>query len=202
MRAQLGMMEADLLVPDADVIYLVGSDCVFFADFGPDLYCRDGKPVVLMNSWEALSTANSPCMPWKRGTDRVLGFETPYEYMRRLPSVYPRSIFYPMRQRVALIHSKPFDEYIIEGNKARRDTSEANILGAFGWAKMRETCHWLDVDNVEWVDGNPKGYPSVMLQNWSHGGLDRPSDACVRLPDGTESFGKTPRWLYEKILGA
>ena len=201
MRAQIGMMEADLLVPDADVIYLVGSDCMFFADFTPEMYCVDGKPVVLMNTWDALSFANSPCLPWKRGVERVLGFSAPYEFMRRLPSVFPASIMAPMRRHVEAIHGKPFEEYIIEGNKPRRDTSEANILGTFAWEKMPQTCHWLDVDNVEWENGNPKGYPSSMVQHWSHGGLDRPSDACSILPDGTSVFGMTPRAVIEKVLG-
>ena len=202
MRAQIGMMEADLLVPDADVIYLVGSDCMFFADFTPEMYCRDDKPVVLVNTWAFLSAADSPCMPWRRGIERVLGFTAHYEFMRRLPSIYPASIFAPMRAHVEALHGKPFGEYIIEGNKARRDTSEANILGTFAWEKMPQTCFFLDVDNVEWVDGNPKGYPSAMVQFWSHGGMDRPTDACVRLPDGTETHGKTPRAIIDKVLGS
>jgi hypothetical protein len=40
-----------------------------------------------------------------------------------------------------------------------------------------------------------------LLQMWSHGGLDRPMDANAVLPDGTQTFGLTPRYVIEKVLG-
>lgn len=200
MRAQIAMMEADLFCPDADVIYLVGSDCIFLRPFDGAMYCPNGKPGVLMNSYFALAEVRSPCMPWMRGTERVLGFLPEYEYMRRLPSVFPSSIFAPMRAHVELVHQMPFGEYIIHGNKPRRDTSEANILGAYAHKFMPETCEFLDCDAIEWVDANPVGWPSAMFQGWSHGGMDAPSDACVRLPDGRLSTGLTAREIIRSVL--
>ena len=60
MRAQIAMMEADLFCPEAEVIYLMGSDCIALRTFGSDIYCPRGKPVVLMNSRELLVEARSP----------------------------------------------------------------------------------------------------------------------------------------------
>lgn len=202
MRAQIAMMEADLLCPEADVIYLIGSDCIALPGFTPDIYCKDGKPVVLMNSYFALAEARSPCMCWLRGTERVLGFAPEYEYMRRLPSVFPASIFAPMRAHVERLHDLPFGEYIIHGNKPRRDTSEANILGAYAHVHMPDSCHFHDVDNVEWHEGNPVGYPSALGQFWSHGGLDRPGDSSFFYEANGQrvcAAGRPPRQVLDDL---
>ena len=204
-RAMTFMMEADLFCPEADVIYLVGSDCIFLRPFTPEMYCPHGKAGVLMNSYAKLADVHSACLPWRRGTARVLGFEPDYEYMRRLPSVFPAAIFAPMRAHVEKLHGMPFGEYIIAGNRARRDTSEANILGAFAHRFRPETCEFFDCDQVEWVEGNPAGWPSALGQMWSHGGLDRPADACFSYTVGNETrtaTGRTPRQIISEVLGA
>lgn len=204
MRAQVGMMQADIYCPNADVIYLIGSDCLALRDFTPEMYCPNGRPGVLMNSYEKLAEAHSACLQWRRGTERVLGFVPPFEYMRRLPSVFPASIFAPMRLHVEELRGKPFERYIIDANKPRGDTSEANILGAFAHKFMPDTCEFLDIDNVEWVAGNPIGWPSAIGQNWSHGGLDRPSDACFEYTvNGARrvATGRTPRSIIADLLG-
>lgn len=203
MRAQIAMMEVDLLCPEADVVYLVGSDCIFLREFDTEMYCRNGKPGVLMNSYAALADSHSQCLPWRRGVERVLGFAPSYEYMRRLPSVFPASIFAPMRAHVEKIHGKPFDEYIVDGNKARRDTSEANILGAYAHWFMPETCEFVPIDQVTWNDANPVGWPSALGQLWSHGGLDLPADACFEYVDldGVKqcATGRTPRQIFADL---
>lgn len=203
MRAQIGMMEADLMCQWADVIYLVGSDCIFTRPFTPEMYCPNGKAGVLMNSYERLADVHSACLPWRRGVERVLGFAPDFEYMRRLPSVFPATIFKPMREHVEKLHGMPFGEYIIEGNKARRDTSEANILGAYAHRYMPETCEFVDIDNVEWEQANPKGWPSSLGQLWSHGGTDLPADASFEYIDLSgekrTATGRTPRQIFADL---
>lgn len=200
MRAQIAMMEADLLCPGADIIYLVGSDCIFLREFDPEMYCLDGRAGVLMNTYAKLADSHSACLPWRRGVERVLGFAPDYEYMRRLPSVFPVSIFAPMRAHVSKLHSMPFGEYIIEGNKARRDTSEANILGAYAHKFMPDSCEFTDIDDVVWDGPNPKGWPSALGQLWSHGGMDLPADACFEYIDLDGvlqcATGRTPRQIF------
>lgn len=203
MRAQIAMMEVDLLCRDADMVYLVGSDCIFLREFTPEMYCPNGRAGVLMNSYAKLADVHSACLPWRRGVERVLGFAPDYEYMRRLPSVFPAAIFAPMRAYVASLHSMPFGEYIIEGNKARRDTSEANILGTYAHKFIPDSCDFVDVDNVTWEEGNPAGWPSALGQLWSHGGLDLPADACFEYVDldGVKqcASGRTPRQIFEDL---
>lgn len=206
MRAQISMMEADLLCPEAEIIHLVGSDCLAFRDFTGDLYCHHGKPVVLMNSYAVLAEAHSGACCWRRGVERVLGFEPDYEYMRRLPSVFPAEIFPPMRAHVERLHGKPFADYIVDGNKARRDTSEANILGAYAHRFMFDSCEWVNLDSPQYTwNYNPAQHPVAIGQFWSHGGLDRPSDSAFAYQSTTgthhNSNGRTPREIIRDVLG-
>src|SRR5688572_2940112 len=50
-RAQVVMMQGDLWCPQADFVYLTGSDCMATRQFGPDEYWLDGKPIMLWNTW-------------------------------------------------------------------------------------------------------------------------------------------------------
>ncbi len=197
MRAQLGMMQADLYCPDADVIYFLGSDCIMFQECRPEQYCDDlGRPAVLYTPRDVLEREKSPAMPWLVGTDAVLMFSTPAEFMRRLPSVYPRSIFAPMRNYVAEAHAMPFEEFIYQHDGINKNVSEANILGSYAFRCTPDTCHWV---NTETDDLKP--WTTGILQMWSHGGLDRPMDADVTLPDGTRTLGQRPRDVIAKVLG-
>lgn len=200
MRAQLAMMEADIYCPEADVIYFLGSDCIAFKEFMPEAYCDEkGRPIVLMTSKQVLADIHSGALPWLVGTERILGFPPPYEYMRRLPSVFPRAVFAKMRAYVEALHGMEFEDYIYTTDKEHRNTSEANILGAYAHKFMPETCSFVDTQDMVW--GESAKNDTSILQCWSHGGLDRPMDANVTLTDGTKTFGLTPRFVFDKVLG-
>lgn len=199
MRAQIGMMQADIYCPDADVIYFLGSDCIAYKELRPEQYCKDGKPIVLMTERKVLEEIHSGAMPWLVGTERILGFRPSHEYMRRLPSVYPRSVFPLMRTYVDALHGLPFEDYIYFSDAIHKNTSEANILGAYAHRFMPETCHWVETQDMVWGENGVD--TGSILQMWSHGGLDRPMDANATLPDGTQTYGLTPRHVIEKILG-
>lgn len=207
MRAQIAMMMADVLCT-GDNLFFLGSDCIAFADFRPEPYLdARGHPAVLYSSYEVMEGVHPGTIPWRKGVERVLGFSPDNEYMRRLPSVFPREIFAPMRRHVESWH-KPltFDNYIYQADAAQtllgqeRDTSEANILGAFANYYAHSTCHWVDIAAAGMNGSAVNGWPSSILQLWSHGGLDRPTEACVILPDGTPTVGKTPKEICEYIL--
>ncbi len=194
MRAQLAMMTADKLCPDADILYWLGSDCLLTDTFTPDKYHVDGRPIVLYRPFAKLDP-----LIWQKGTSRVLGFDVPNEYMGRLPSVYPRVIFEPMRRHIEAIHKMPFDDYIYTADVRNRDTSEANILGAFAHRYMPDTCEWIDA-TVTPPPATLGGWAFPVCQMFSHGGLDRPMECCATLPDGTNTVGRTPRSVIRQIL--
>ncbi len=194
MRAQVGMMEADKFCPDADIIHWLGSDCLLTDTMTPDKYHVDGRPIVLYRPYAKLDP-----LIWQKGTSRVLGFPVEVETMGRLPSSYSREVFEPMRRHVEAIHHKPFEDYIYDGDLHNRDTSEANIMGAFAHRYMPHTHEWIDATVTE----PPKtlgGWAFPVAQFFSHGGLDRPMECCAVLPDGTNTVGRTPRSVINQVL--
>lgn len=192
MRAQIAMLRGDEICRSADNIFFLGSDCLATDIFDAEQYLQDGKPVVLHRPYAQMDP-----IIWQKGTQRVLGFDPVCEFMGRLPSVYPRAIFGAMRDHVERVHGRPFDDYIYEADARTHDTSEANILGAFAYKFFPESCHWI---NGLTETPPPRGWAYPVLQMWSHGGIDRPMEACAVLPDGTNSVNRRPREIMDKIL--
>ncbi len=206
MGAQIRMMEADLLCPNADVIYFLGSDCIAFQEFRPEPYCdSEGRPFVLFTPYAQLGEQKSGLQrtslvnKWKLGTERVLGIEVEFEFMRRIPSVFPRAVFPAMRSHVGRLHEGPFEPYITTFDPVDHGTSEANILGAYAYYFMRESCNWVSTETY-----SPEDYPSSILHLWSWGNLDRitapPEDPYVMLSDGLPNYGRTARQIFQKLL--
>src|SRR6478736_9411727 len=54
MRAQVAMMESDKFIPEADILYWLGSDCLLTDTFTPDKYRVDGSPIVLYRHYRQL----------------------------------------------------------------------------------------------------------------------------------------------------
>lgn len=209
-RAELSMMRADELCPQADIIHFVGSDCLAFEPFDASIYCApDGKAAVLYSSYLSMNLVHPDTVPWRKGTQRILGINVENEFMRRIPSVFPREIFEPMRKYVAKIHKMQFDDYIYMADWRQmtegkvRDTSEANILGAYAHHFMPETCHWVDVATAGLYGSQIVGWPSSIIQYWSHKGLDHPADTCVDyMFNGVKknTVGRAPRSSINEIL--
>lgn len=201
MRAQLSMMSGDLLCPDADFVFLVGSDCIATSEFRPDDYfAANGKPIMLMSSYAALEKAHPGAVPWKPGVTRVLKFVPKYEYMRRLPIVYPKALFPALRAHVEGLHGKPFADFIYESDKLHRNTSESNLLGAYAHKFMPDIFEWVDIGG-DGVDNSPlPNMPNPLLQLWSHGGLDRPADSRFVYTVTKSAFGRKPRDIINEIV--
>lgn len=201
MRAQISMMQCDLLCPQADFIYLVGSDCLAFRRFAPDMYFFNGKPVMLYNSRQYFLDADGgPVLQWMDSTAQILGFPVHGEYMRRLPIVYPKELFKPVRDHIESVHKLPFEEYIYRRNAQGGLVSESNILGAFAWEKMRHLYHWMHCDGNEEYANYRASNPDPLAQFWSHGGLNRPT-AATAVVNGRCIAGRTPIDVMREVLG-
>lgn len=208
LRAQMSMMHGDRLCPTADYVWLVGSDCMVHKEFTPEPFFRDGKPVMLINTYEhLLKYVPRACIqPWQQGVEGALGFSPNYEYMRRLPLMYPRDLFIATRYAVEARHGVAFADYVYDGTSKtfngdrpeRSDASnfsESNLLGAYSHKFWPQAFEWMDIDN------QLNTIPNPMIQFWSHGGLDKECD--VRFDySGGNTFGKTPRQVITEVLGA
>jgi len=206
LRAQVSMMLGDMLCAKADYIWLVGSDCVVSSEFTPEPFFRNGKPVMLINSYEELLTYAPGIEPWRVGTTNALGFEPQYEYMRRLPLIYPRELFALVRRHIESVHGKTFEDYVYDvgayAQKSNRSDaanfSESNVMGAFAHRFMEGSYEWVNLDSD--YAGEMAKLPSPMIQFWSHGGLDTVADVRFTYGDGQTTFGQTPRRVIQQIL--
>lgn len=207
LRAQLSMMNSDVLCPSADYVWLVGSDCIVHEKFSPEPFFRDGRPVLLTNSYEHLLkyVPRACILPWQDGVEQALGFRPTHEYMRRLPLMYHRRLFKDAREAVEARHACSFTDYVYDvhhnvnnGDRPERSDasnfSESNLLGAYADRYFPGAFYWICLDD------QPNLIPNPMIQFWSHGGLDKACDVRFDYAGGN-TFGKTPRTVITEVLG-
>lgn len=206
LRAQVSMMCGDLLCEEADYVWLVGSDCVVSGEFTPEPFFRNGRPVMLINTYEELLKVAPGILPWQLGTEAAVGFQPVYEYMRRLPLMYPRALFPAVRRHIESLHGKKFEDYVYDigayAQKSNRSDaanfSESNVMGAFAHRFMPEAYEWVCLD--EDYAGEMAKLPNPMIQFWSHGGMEHPMDGDFAYGEGKRTLGKTPREVIREIL--
>ena len=195
LRAQLMMLAGDIFCPESDFTWLLGSDCFVTREFTPEPFFKNGKPVMLYTDYHELRSIPG-AMQWRTGVEAALGIRPQYEFMRRLPLIYPRELFAPMRQHIAARHGKTFLKYVEScGSRKPFDTSESNWMGAFAWEWMHDLYEWVDTAKGENWD-NP------VIQFWSHhkDKLDGVCDHNAILPDGSLTAGRTPRQIIDSVL--
>lgn len=211
-RAQAAMMSGDILCPEADYVWLLGSDCLATRAFSPADYCDDlGRPIMLWNSWAHMEKHGRETLFWRDGVRAYTGLEPTGEFMRRLPLAYPRELFPAARYQVAFTadHSLAgvnahedfnpvFNEVCFDRVNRRRNFSESNILGEIGYRFMPDKWNWVNIDkgcppDPEGLPAGVRAWPTAMpiVQHWSHGGIDRPRD----------QDGRTPRSVIAEALG-
>lgn len=199
MSAQIAMMRADEYCPEADFIFLLGSESVATGELTPEMYFLDAKPVMLISKYADLETCHPDCLCWRPGTERYLGWKPDYEFMRRLPCVYPRKIYEPFREHVAVRSPwKLFDEAIYRWDEIYKDTSEQNLLGAYAHNFFHDKYSWVDVGCLT-LGQEATSQANPVVTFWSHGGLDRPCDLRFSFR-GESVFGKTPREIIRSVL--
>ena len=194
LRAQMAMMMGDVLCPRADYTWLLGSDCFVTDTLTPEPFFKDGKPVMLYIPYSDAG----PAICWQWGTQRALGFRPDFEFMRRLPLIYPKGLFSPARKHIADLHGRPFEDYVktrFAGSTGAGDFSESNILGAYAFKYQPDEYAW--VSGAEWMS-----WPSPVLQFWSRhpAGLDGKIDHGFVL-NGKSVFGRSPRSVIDEVLG-
>ena len=93
-----------------------------------------------------------------------------------------------------------FEDYIYGGELIHKNTSEANILGAYAHRFMPDSCVFIDALDTERNPPPKNGWAYPIAQAWSHGGLDRPGEWCAVLPGGGNTAGRTPRSVINQVL--
>lgn len=190
--AQQAMLEADLYCP-ADFIYLVGSDCFFYKTFEPQpFFYNQELPIMLVTPYREL--ANHPGVQlWKTCVQNAFGFDPYYEFMRRLPIVYPSGLFGLFRSHIAARHRTTFRSWLAAQDI--KSLSESNLLGAFAHAYYAGMYRWIDTTIAPFEDVG-------LIQFWSHhpGGIEGHFPEGPRVIEGTKlhSAGEVIRWANSR----
>jgi hypothetical protein len=138
------------------------------------------KPVLIATPYADLS---GPVLKWKPITEKAIGQEVFYEFMRRLPVLHPAAVVEGAYNRLEDLHGMTFRQYLEA--QPYREFSEFNYIGAYAF-------HTPCCCNYEWVNtATQEVPPNPCRQFWSWGGIDKP------LP---EEGGKTPRQIIEEAL--
>ena len=141
---------------DEDYIIHLDSDCLLLCPL--DALFHMERPVMLKTAWKLL--AGDQAVVWRGVVDGALGINPDFEFMRRHPLVYPRTIYPRVRAALEARHGSLVDWF-------RRQTafSEFNVLGAWCHQHAYDEFHWIDTEH----DPLP---PPFVRQGWSWGGFE------------------------------
>jgi len=143
-----------------DTILFVDSDCVFYKNFTPADFMRDGKPILLKTHYDNLIDKTMPGggkpLVWQEITSKIMGFPVEWEYMRRIPCLYWKDSLERFRKKMPDLPEKI-------RNAQDKSFSEFNAIGAY--IDKYEPENYFISDNMVWMQ------PCVAKQFWSWGGV-------------------------------
>jgi hypothetical protein len=122
----------------ADYILYIDSDCVFYDYYDINNLFTNGKIDLFVEKWEDLSNNYEV---WKIFLE-LIGLNTPYEFMRRFPLIYPSSILKNIRDFITNKYDRPFEDACLHlYNLAKKKSpnrhplffSEFNLIGAYSF---------------------------------------------------------------------
>jgi hypothetical protein len=133
---QITKLYADVYT-NSEYIMFLDSDCVFYDNFDiqKEMFDQDEKVILLIDKWE-----NLPKMydVWKTFL-QVCDFKTEFEFMRRVPLIYPSKIFKNLRDYISAKYKIKFTEACLQIYNStniylpHKYFSEFNLLGAYSY---------------------------------------------------------------------
>ena len=148
------------LYSDADEIVFVDSDNVFVAPVDFETY----RAPLYVLPWEESGAA----ICWKRATEEMLGFVSPYETMQGFPVVYPRDFIAEVYNHLGGINrlTSLIDNWIPRWGD--HPIIEFDAWGNYAVERCPERFWSMRTDD-------PQRPPPVVRQFWSHAGVDDPA---------------------------
>jgi hypothetical protein len=142
---------------DTDYVCCLDSDNIFTSHHNPSVYFKNNLPIMGMTKWKDM-----PNTLFKQSTEQVLGYESTYNFMRRMPFIYPVWVFAKIRDYIETLHSRTLEEYF-------RDIeicAEYCIWGDYLYKFFREHFYWVDThqNKKEWDELNLK-FPCTQYSN-------------------------------------
>jgi len=139
---------------DAEYLCYIDSDCIFDnpVDISKYFFDENNKINMLYEEWKYVGDA----IMWKKCLN-YLGLLTKYEFMRRLPQIYPVKILTLIRKLISEKTNKDFINGSILIYK-NYQFSEFNIMGAYLYKNFKNEINFI----------NSKEIKNICVQLWSY----------------------------------
>ena len=141
---------ADLVAEeDTDFILHVNGDSVFTDSFDVDMLMEEGKIVMPYTSYETIIT--DPSIPEgmmpiilnsQESVRKALGESQEYEYARRLPIMYPKSLYAEFRDFIEVEHSLHVKNFF----DVEDVPSYFNLMGAYCYKYRHDEFLWVNTE--------------------------------------------------------
>jgi FkbM family methyltransferase len=135
---------------DADFILVTDSDTLFNQPVTPESFMADGKPIWYMTPFstifndESLPANNRNTLNhWSKSMYDFCGIESPFEFMRRQPFMFPRYVLKDIQQYCLKTHGKSLKQYPLD----KGVFTEWNVLGFYCWLYHRDAFTWINTDD-------------------------------------------------------
>lgn len=144
---------------DADYFYTIDSDTILTRPVTVEDLFRNGKPMLLYDTYDSMPQVKGI---WKPGTDKLVGVDAEFEFMRRQGLLYPREAFKGLRARLEQVHKKKLFEYALENYP--ENFSEFNPLGAYLYYFKHDLMYWVKGHSFPDADTEILSMPPFLLQ--------------------------------------
>lgn len=144
-----------------DLILFVDSDVIFTKEVDVNYFLKEGKPFLLRTRYDEMPSDHG-VQNWQWITEKMIGFKSEWEYMRRLPLIYWRETLlaisnsYPNLEKSALQEHKEF-------TPPGRAFTEFNFIGQF--------IERFDYERYELIHTKDWLPEPIVKQYWSYSGL-------------------------------
>lgn len=160
---------ADVICAGATHILHTDPDTLFSSPQTPLDYIVEGRPVLLVEPYEAVARYHEGRANWKKVTEVALRFDCPYETMCRHPAVHYNWLYKATRDHIEAVHGTPFTDFVLkQQNQFPQGFGEFNTLGSMVMHSYRDKYHIVDRGfDKEKNDPSPK-----LTQLWSYTGIN------------------------------
>ena len=178
---QITKLYADVITDyQADYILHIDSDTLFTRPVTPQDFFLNDKLCWLFTPYTEVQT------PWQPITEKFMGGNVKFEFMRRLPMMIPRWLYPRIREFCHKQHGIIISEYIrLQPNRA---FSEFNALGAYAYKYHHDMFTWVNT-----LDSLPQPVFARQFHSWA-GVTPEIKSEIETILHGTES---TPAVLTE-----
>lgn len=168
---------ADVFRQDCTHTLHMDPDCLFTSPVTPQDYFVEGKPVLLVEPYEAIRRAgHEGRYNWKKVTEEAVKFNCDYETMCRHPAVHHNWIYKEVRSHIESRHQTPFIDFVIkQKNSYPQGFGEFNTMGAYVMEFRKDKYHIID----RGYDAEKNDPPARLKQMWSYHGVHGSSKAEI-----------------------